>query len=610
VIRRPLAAALVVLMLTLAACGASTPPNAAPTASAGPGASQAAAVPSDPATASGAVPALDGILPPGLLDAIADPSLEAISAAEHDARAQLDERIGLTTLIGPELQSWVQEQRSEAVKSALEANGIDTSVLGPSVISTQPMAALGSARTAEGVAWFGSGMAVSGLVASGLNHLGASQYGAAAPPTQSQSETTRGDRHTVNTITTQLRLTVSGSMIVADADITETDVTNSVSSGASLGNATTRSHIHVEAQMCPDANGGVTITITADMSGSSSPGGAATSTTTTGTRQITVGDDANVASDSETLDSTFDETPAGGARRTGTATLTAGAGSAPTFTSSGDYTPAEAGALQGMSGIVLRGVSTVVLGYARDAWQGSKCVAVKATESSRTVTPNEVITFTAQPHHLIEGVDLDKPVVAMFFGEASLDPVDTPVDAPASFTFKAAPTEKAGKVVLTSTSNRGIGTLEITFTVNFKGWFIDQAFSNAAGVSGKIEGKYCGTDPEGTWEAKGTYEFLVFKGKQLWTITFDDHSTTANGVTYTGKYKYRDDSTGPYGVKQHTRVSGTVSMEISDADGSATMKFTERSRHQTAEAPNRGSGVGPNTPQPVTDMQWNNATNC
>jgi hypothetical protein len=62
---------------------------------------------------------------------------------------------------------------------------------------------------------------------------------------------------------------------------------------------------------------------------------------------------------------------------------------------------------------------------------------------------------------------LQAPVVATLSGVKSLDPVNKPVAAPASFTFVAGNTWKQqGTVNLKSTSNRGIGTGTATYTVN------------------------------------------------------------------------------------------------------------------------------------------------
>ncbi len=156
----------------------------------------------------------------------------------------------------------------------------------------------------------------------------------------------------------------------------------------------------------------------------------------------------------------------------------------------------------------------------------------------------------------------------------------------------------------------GIGILKFAFTVKFQGWFIDQPFTNAVGATGKIEGKVCGDDPETTWKAKGTYGFMGVVGNQIWTIEINDKGFVGNDLVFTGKFAYRDDSTGFAGVKQHTRVSGTVSMIISEADGSATMQFTETARRQWATAPGGGTGSGPVDPQPMTDMAWTNDADC
>lgn len=595
----------------LAACGASDPTPPAASSGAASAEVPASGSVSPPGAAS---PVADG-LPAGLAEAIAgSASLERVSSFDRDASQALDEAIGVATLVGPELQAWLMDQRSAAVQAALEAVGIDPSTLGPTSRGG-PVASIDGSMSAEGIAFFGAGMAVSGLVQGGLGHIGSSFSNSGT--TTNQYETTSGDRHVATTITTRMQLDVSGSMIVADADLTETDVVTSVSSGASLGTTTTRSHVHVEAQMCPDPGGNLPIAVTTDISGSGDPGGSS-ATSHTGTRQVTVGEDAEVASDSQALDSSFEDTAPDGTHRSGTASSSwssgPGGGSSPsgaTFTSQGDYTPGEAAAAQGLTSSTLIAVSTIVLDKARAAWQGGKCVELTATEQSRTVDPREVVRFTVQPRQRIERVDLSKPVVAAFSGKASVDPVDTPVNAPARFTFTAGRVDgDQGTVDLTSTSNRGIGTLTITFTVEAEGWFVDQAFTNAVGATGRIVGEVCGRDPETTWVANGTYRFLVFRGKQKWKIVLDGHSGPPDSPVYSGRYTYRDDSRGPYGVKQWTDVTGTVEGVIDD-DGNMHMTFTETSRSQHAEAPPEGTGSGPDTAQPtVRDLVWTAGADC
>ena len=434
----------------------------------------------------------------------------------------------------------------------------------------------------------------------------------------SQSEVTRGDRHIATTLTRTMSLSVSGSTMVTDAVITETDVVTSASTGEALGDSTTTNHIHVEIDMCPDVNGVVPITITQEVSGSSQPAGTSYATSTSGAMQATVGDDAFLTGDTRTFDSTIEERGPSGMRRGSasagwTSSRAPGGGSSSAsgyhFTSSGDYPPGEAEAGLGLGSALLTSIVDLVLDRAQAAWQGGKCVRIEATERSRKVRRNEVITFTAQPYRKIDGSRLDKPVVATFGGERSVTPVDTPVDAPAAFTFTAAPTRKVGRIELTSTSNRGIGKLQIQFEVEDRGWFIDGSRTNSVGATGTLQGKKCGSDPMGTWTLKGTYSFMGFDGRQTWVIKITDSSIPVDVEVWTGTYTFRDRSKGPYGVTQRIDASGTVKLVLDPNDGNAIMTLTQTDAEQTASAPPAGYGSGPG-PGGGPDVTWKSDAQC
>ena len=91
---------------------------------------------------------------------------------------------------------------------------------------------------------------------------------------------------------------------------------------------------------------------------------------------------------------------------------------------------------------------------------------MEASEQTRDVSSQETIPFEAWPVHKIDGGRLEKKVVATIAGIQSISPDGSAQDAPARLTFVSGPTrDDRGKVTLKSTSNRGIGTLDLTFTV-------------------------------------------------------------------------------------------------------------------------------------------------
>ena len=102
---------------------------------------------------------------------------------------------------------------------------------------------------------------------------------------------------------------------------------------------------------------------------------------------------------------------------------------------------------------------------AQKYWRNGNCVEVAVVQGNGgDVEPGQEVQIVAQPRHKIDHVDLAKPVVAAFSGEASASPLGVAVAAPASFDFTASDEEHVrGTVTLTSTSNRGIGTASPSF---------------------------------------------------------------------------------------------------------------------------------------------------
>ena len=612
----------------LASCASSTPSASAPGASStpspsAPGASSAAPTGSPSGAAEGQSD-LDRLV----ADAVADASPFGLSTADRSLQDSMDERTGLTAALGPELHDWLQDQRSAAAVAALEDRGIDPASLGPTGISTEPVASTAMGLTAAtGLGWIGTGVVASALVQAAGTVIG--QSGSGGPgASQSTAETTIGDQHLVTSMTLTSNLTISGSMVIADADVTESTSVASASTGAAIGSSTSHNHIHIEANMCPDASGGVEVTVTSDWSEDAGgmPGGGSFSMQSTMTINATVGDDAFLTSSATTGNTTYTGNGAGGSQSgsmsTGWSQTMGPSGSVSQGTSgpvtasvTGNLTVNQAAAANGLSMIVPMQIANEVLETAQAAWRGGKCVEIIVSEHSRDVKRNEVIPFTAQARQKIEGVNLTAPVVATFSGVKSVDPVDTPVPGPAQFTFTAGPAkDDVGTVHLKSTSRRGIGMNAIRFRVKIEGWFVDGTFTRGP-VSGTSQGKHCTDDPIGDWNVKGTYTFVsgvTIKGKQTWKVSITD-GDPSTGI-YTGTFTYQDDSRLPVPVaglvvQQHTRVRGTAQVTISDTDGTALMQFTEQSRRQWAEVP-RGYGIGPNTAQPMTDLTWSPDAGC
>jgi hypothetical protein len=627
---RAIGALVLAAALSVAGCGDTTPrasgASGQPAATDGPAASPAASgTGATNAPASGS-PTGTADIERSISEAVANASPLGLSMADRDLQDAIDKQSGLTAAIDPDLYDWLQEQRSAAGVAALEAAGIDPASVGPTGISTQPVASIDLGLTAAtGIGWIGTGIVATGLIQAGAGSMGTGSGPSSTAPSQVSAETTIGDQHMAVTITVTTQTQVTGSMVIVDADAVESMTVTGASTGAAIGTSTSHNRIHVEANLCPDANGRVPVVVIGDWTEDAGgmPGGGGFTMHSTITVEATVDDNAYLVSATNAVDATFQGTSAG-TTQSGSATtswtqtmgsggsITGGSTSGATGSITGSYPAQQAAALQGMSSLMPLMIASQVLGTAQDGWRGGKCVEIKLSERTSGLRPRQVLQFTAQPRHKLEGTDLDKPVIATFSGDVSLSPVDTPINAPAAFTYTAPPVDdKYGYGTFTSTSNRGIGKLDATFSVEYDGWVLDQQFPNAAGGTGSLLGYKCGGDPGGRWKAAGKYEALGFNGRQLWTVDLDASPTAVgNQWVWEGTYSYKDDSSGPYGVKQHTRVSGTVLGRIDEADGSMHMTLTETKRRQWTTVPG-GSGSGPSRPQPTgRDLVWTSPAGC
>ena len=197
-------------------------------------------------------------------------------------------------------------------------------------------------------------------------------------------------------------------------------------------------------------------------------------------------------------------------------------------------------------------VASLLFEAAQKKWRTGFCVRIEATETSRTVETDEVVPFTAKPWHNFDGVELDQPIVATLNGTKSASPLDVEQDPPAAVTFTAGAAEgDRGTVTLTSTSKRGIGTLDLVFTV-------EEPFVLELSIESDITiTKLGGVGVSGATSAEG--EIRLKKGADgLWSGTGTITSTTqvssgCGGVTIprsVGTYDWvvRDVSAAPGGT--------------------------------------------------------------
>lgn len=151
-------------------------------------------------------------------------------------------------------------------------------------------------------------------------------------------------------------------------------------------------------------------------------------------------------------------------------------------------------------------------------WRSGKCIDLVPSRDTGSVDEGEQIELTVEAKEAFAGGSIEQPIVATFGGKTSLDPSGQPVDAPATFTFVAGDEQgDRGTIDLRQTSNRGIGTRQVVYTVASDALEAEvraSASSNAGGSTYEteviLEPIALSAQPDGTFQGSGpaTWETL------------------------------------------------------------------------------------------------------
>ncbi len=468
--------------------------------------------------------------------------------------------------------AWLAKDRSNALRKELDAHDVELTDRGPSRLTSAALAKTDEqsrAAAIAGVPVFGAMFTAMAYVSLGIEvNTGNTNPGQPTTSTSTSQQTVGGHRISTTTTTTTT-LAYSGSTVTADVTLTQAVTTADAATGASLGSSSNRVHVHAEANACPDAAGiapvKLDIEFTEDASGMT--GGSVIEMRSHSETDGHANDAAILDRITDVVDMSYTATANGTSQRATAITGLAMPAGASQQIDDGDVPAAEAANARALIVTLTAMTAGVILTFAERKWQSGACVRIEATTATaRQLLPNKVINFTAKPVHVIEGTDLDKPMRATFSGDGTLAPVNTEEKPPpVSYTYTApGQKDRTGKALLKSTSNRGIGLLEIVFRTRVPGWYVDYARNGMT-----IKGQHCGTEG-GAWVARGKYSRTIlgitFNGSQRWVFTID-------GTTLKGTYKYTDDQeTVVPGavVTVKTKAAGRVTLTIAD-DGLATM---------------------------------------
>lgn len=539
-------------------------------------------------------------------------TVDQVAAWEDALIADVVRASGIIDAIGADGWAAVDSQMRTALAKAFEDAGVaGTSRRTASLADGPPRTAAGGA--AVGLAVAPASALVSSTLRDPSGGLSNSDVGAT-----STSERTVSGRREVATTTMRIASSLANGRISATVEFGVDVTTYDAATGQQTGTMSYHSSGTIDMDLCPDASGKVRGRVSMELRGN---------TASAGSMDVTVdaevigevGDDAYLHSvEAHGTTSESSTTASQGTRSSTVSGSMSGpvgqtGGYAPGDMTSQGQVDAETGEPMTAAelddrfatiGTAIRVAVSEIGEKAQEQWRGGACVEIRSTERSRDVAVNELVQFEARVFHKIEQVELTKQIVPTFAGEASLDPVDIPVTPPVLLSYKAAArVDRTGTVTLTSTSNRGIGTLDLAFRTRANGWKVDQPSGG-----GRLLGQHCG-DPPGEWKVDGTYEVAGIKGKQHWVFTID-----ANGTS--GSYTYETTSKGrpggsPVTVFTEGLAKGTVAFSIDPDDGRAVMQLQE-TKHSYRSWTEIQGGKGKAQPVPLESsiMLWEVDPSC
>ena len=127
-----------------------------------------------------------------------------------------------------------------------------------------------------------------------------------------------------------------------------------------------------------------------------------------------------------------------------------------------DQTASSLGGTIALVGATVREVGKAAEKY----WRSGKCIELQPSETTRDVDPQEELSIDTRAVGHFDRAEIDAPIRATLSGVATLEPLDTPQDPPATVTYTAGEEQgDEGTVTFKQVGRRGIGMIDETFTV-------------------------------------------------------------------------------------------------------------------------------------------------
>jgi hypothetical protein len=364
----------------------------------------------------------------------------------------------------------------------------------------------------------------------------------------------------------------------------------------------------LQVDTCPDEDG--TIVVTANASGTYDVVGEGlsyhASLDTNDHANVTVNDDAEIAGREHALTvrgSAVGDRPAfaGGAGAVDSqlqGTLTwSGEASAPGAPSV-DLTTAEGVDARDLRSAFTGGAFTAALvdaaiNAAAIVWQDGRCLELEVDPPGMTVDSGSETEITVKIMHKAFDEEVERDVEATLEGTEEVDPLDTPVRAPDTFTYTAtsAP-EGEGTITFRSVSNRGIAEERSeTYRVDLR-LLLD--------VDMRVTYRSSGVSARGTIKGRGL---------RVTPIAADPATGEAPGVTVEGDLDFRGRASSPgcqgeyrgaFPVDSAKNASATIVGEGEDRRLVLSLRLADPSAKLTAQIRCQGASVG--LPIPVGRM--------
>lgn len=314
---------------------------------------------------------------------------------------------------------------------------------------------------------------------------------------------------------------------------------------------------------CPDATGKALAE--GSMNASASKGGVGHQFSYAAKVEIQVGDDAEIASTTESF--TAEQGDVSGGKEQYVAVSVDSEGHHDVTQTRGDL-PADY-TQQAVNGamILSRLLASRLVRAAEERWKSGRCVQLEPTvsEGPSGVRPGASITITAAPRSAIDGGPVGGTVTAQLAaGAAKVEPSGTKVKADATFAYTAPPeAQQTGEVALEARSKRGVAKASVRFDT------YPLSFA-AEGGGGDFRGEGVICDLREPFTISGTGLTLTFAPTDQSRGSYK-LSGNATGVTWSGS--------GTYKVKLNAQAnSGTLKTEGTNTISSPLGEFTDQAK--------------------------------